>query len=45
MQYNNTKNATTGLTPFEVVYGFNVATPVDVISDLTKMIDLKAQSF
>ena len=32
MQFNNTKNATTGLTPFEVVYGFNISTPMDIFS-------------
>ena len=32
MQFNNTKNATTGLTLFEVVYSFNISTPMDIFS-------------
>ena len=45
MQFNNTRNATTGLTPFETIYGFNVRTPVDFVSESTELIDAKAQSF
>ena len=45
MQYNNSKNATTGLTPFETIYGFNVRTPVDLVSQSTEMIDSDAKSF
>ncbi|MCG8526810.1 MAG: hypothetical protein MI748_10550, partial [Opitutales bacterium] len=45
MQYNNSKNATTGLTPFETIYGINVRTPVDLMSQSTEMIDSDAKSF
>ena len=48
MQYNNTKNATTGLTPFETVYGYNITTPVDIATgttSATKMLGSDAQSF
>ena len=45
MQYNNTKNATTGLTPFETVFGYNITTPLDILSGTTTLSGGEATSF